>query len=137
VHPNIAEHYRAKVIRLAETLAEPESNGEAREDIRSIIGEVVITPGEKRGENHATLRGELMAILDFAAGRRISPKPEVITNALAGPRNHFCYNSPPSGLASGTGLSFWNWRRRAVALLQATVRATISVAMTRPALFAR
>jgi hypothetical protein len=31
VHPNIAEHYRAKVIRLAETLAEPESNGEARE----------------------------------------------------------------------------------------------------------
>jgi hypothetical protein len=32
VHPNIAEHYRAKVIRLAETLAEPESNGEARED---------------------------------------------------------------------------------------------------------
>jgi len=25
IHPNIAEHYRAKVIRLAETLAEPES----------------------------------------------------------------------------------------------------------------
>ena len=86
VHPNIAEHYRAKVIRLAETLAEPESNGEARDDIRSLIGEVVITPGEKRGESHATLRGKLMAILDLAAGRR-SPKPEVITNALAGPRN--------------------------------------------------
>lgn len=31
IHPNIAEHYRAKVLRLAETLAEPESNGEARE----------------------------------------------------------------------------------------------------------
>jgi hypothetical protein len=85
VHPNIAEHYRAKVIRLAETLAEPESNGEARDDIRSLIGEVVVTPGEKRGESHATLRGELMAILDLAAGRR-SPKLEVITNALAGPR---------------------------------------------------
>lgn len=27
MHPNIAEHYRAKVIRLAETLAEPGSNG--------------------------------------------------------------------------------------------------------------
>lgn len=27
VHPNIAEHYRTKVIRLAKTLAEPESNG--------------------------------------------------------------------------------------------------------------
>jgi site-specific DNA recombinase len=74
VHPNIAEHYRAKVIRLAETLAEPESNGEAREDIRSLIGEVVITPGKNRGESHATLRGELMAILDLAAGRRRSPR---------------------------------------------------------------
>ncbi len=47
IHPNIAEHYRAKVIGLAETLIEPESNGEAREDIRSLVGEVVITPGEK------------------------------------------------------------------------------------------
>jgi len=47
---------------------------------------VVITPGEKRGESHATLRGELMAILDLAAGRRISPKTEVVTNALAGHR---------------------------------------------------
>jgi hypothetical protein len=67
VHPNIAEHYRAKVIRLAETLAEPEANVETREDIRSLIGEVVMTPGEKRGESHAVLRGELMAILHLAA----------------------------------------------------------------------
>ena len=29
--------------------------------------------------------GELMAILDLAAGRRRSPRPEVITNALAVP----------------------------------------------------
>ena len=34
VHPNIAEHYRAKVIRLTETLAEPESNGPARTSAR-------------------------------------------------------------------------------------------------------
>ncbi len=88
VHPNMAELYRAKVTCLADTLSEPESNGEAREDIRSLIGEVVLTPGEKRGESHAILRGELIAILDLAAGRRRSPRPEVITNALAGPRNH-------------------------------------------------
>ena len=56
------------------------------QDARSLIGEVVITPGEKRGENHATLRGELMAVLDLAAGRRRLPRPEVITNALACPR---------------------------------------------------
>jgi site-specific DNA recombinase len=79
------------VIRLAETLAEPESNGEAREDIRSLVGEVVITPGEKRGESHAILRGELVAILDLAAGRRRSPSQEVITNALARPRNQIRY----------------------------------------------
>jgi hypothetical protein len=85
VHPNIAEHYRAKVIRLAETLAEPEANVETREDIRSLIGEVVMTPGEKRGESHAVLRGELMAILHLAAGRRRTPRPEVITKELAGP----------------------------------------------------
>jgi hypothetical protein len=40
VHPNIAEHYRAKVIGRAETLAEPESNGEAREDIRALVEDV-------------------------------------------------------------------------------------------------
>ncbi len=77
VHPNMAEHYRTKVIRLAETLTEPESNGEAREDIRSLVGGLVITPGDKRGESHAILRGELMAILDLAAGRRRSAKPEL------------------------------------------------------------
>ena len=77
VHPNVAELYRAKVTRLAETLADPESNGEACEDIRSLVGEVVLTPGEKRGQIHAILRGELMAILDLAEGRRRSPRPEV------------------------------------------------------------
>ena len=41
VHPNVAELYRAKITRLAETLADPESNGEARDDIRSLVGEVV------------------------------------------------------------------------------------------------
>jgi len=112
VHPNIAEHYRAKVIRLAETLAEPESNGEAREDIRSLIGEVVITLGEKRGESHATLRGELMAILDLAAGRRRSPRPEVITNALACPRNQPQCKTP--ALAAG-GFRFGGTRQAASA----------------------
>jgi site-specific DNA recombinase len=94
VHPNIAELYRAKVIRLVETLTDPESNGEAREDIRSLVGEVVLTPGEKRGQINAILRGELMAILDLAAGRRRSPRPEVITTALAGPRNHLNLRCP-------------------------------------------
>ena len=88
IHPNIAELYRAKVMRLAETLTEPDANDSAREDIRSLVGEVVLTPGEKRGEINAILRGELMAILDLATGRERPPRTEVITNGLAGPRNH-------------------------------------------------
>ena len=39
VHPKYNRPYRAKVIRLAESLAEPKSNGEAREDIRSLVGD--------------------------------------------------------------------------------------------------
>ena len=100
VHPNIAEHYRAKVIRLTETLAEPESNGEAREDIRSLIGEVVRTPGDKWGESHAILRGELMAILELAGGRRRLQRPEVITNVLAPPRNYRYRHSRSRGCGS-------------------------------------
>lgn len=53
VHPNVAEVYRTKVVRLAETLAEPNSNGKAREDTRSLVGEVVITPGEQHGSTQS------------------------------------------------------------------------------------
>ncbi len=85
VHPNIAELYRAKVMRLADTLNEPGSSHEAREDIRSLVGEVVLTPGEKRGEVYAVLRGDLLGILDVAGGYR-RPGPAVMTKADAGPR---------------------------------------------------
>jgi site-specific DNA recombinase len=87
IHPNIAELYRAKVVRLTETLAEPGANSEVREDIRSLVGEVAVMPGEKRGESRAILRGELMGILDRVSGRRRSPRPEVITKVVACPRN--------------------------------------------------
>lgn len=88
VHPNVAELYRAKVIRLSETLASGGASGDAREDIRSLVGEVVVTPGERRGETNAKLRGELIGILDFVSGHRRSLRPEVITKGAAGPRNH-------------------------------------------------
>jgi len=86
VHPNVAEIYRRKVRELTETLAHPETRDEAAEAIRSLVGQVVLTPGEGRGVVKARLSGELMAILDFAAGRRPPPRPEVITTAVAGPR---------------------------------------------------
>jgi site-specific DNA recombinase len=66
VHPNITNLYRLRVERFAETLDDPDGGRQAAEALRSLIGEVVLTPGDKRGEVHAELRGELMGILDFA-----------------------------------------------------------------------
>lgn len=87
IHPNIAEVYRAKVARLTTALADPELRAEAADAIRSLVGEVVLTPGDKRGEINAVLRGELMAILGFVAERRGPSRSEVITKAVASPRN--------------------------------------------------
>ena len=87
VNPNIAEIYRRKVERLTDALADPQTNLEAATAIRSLIGDIVLTPGAKRGEVHATLRGELMSILNFAAGRNATgtTATRVITNAVARP----------------------------------------------------
>jgi len=87
VHPNIAELYRAQVLRLTEALNSPETHAEAAEDIRSLVGEVVIRPGEKRGAFIAVLRGELMGILDLVGEKEGPLGPEVITGAAACPRN--------------------------------------------------
>ena len=100
VNPNIAEVYRRKVARLAETLTDPQTNQEASMAIRSLIGDIVLMPGTKRGEVHATLRGELMNILDFASGRNTpgTSMSRVITTAVASPcnqrRSHWTSSTP-------------------------------------------
>jgi site-specific DNA recombinase len=90
VNPNIAEIYRHKVQQLGVALNDPKTSQEATSAIRSLIGEIVLKPGDKRGEVHATLRGELMSILDFAAGRneKRTNVPGVITAVASSPRNH-------------------------------------------------
>jgi len=65
VHPGIADIYRRRVAHLTETLDDPETRLEAAAALRSIVGKIILVPGEKRGEVLATLRGELMDILDF------------------------------------------------------------------------
>ena len=87
MHPNIAEIYRAKVMRLTEALADPQLQTEAAEDIRSLVGEVVLTPGDKRGDMRAMLCGELVGILDMVTETRRHRRPDVITKRLACPRN--------------------------------------------------
>ena len=89
VNPNVAEVYRRNVIGLATALKDPDSGRKAAAMIRSLIGEVVMTPGAKRGEIKAILRGELLAILNIVADKvEISPiASRVITNTAASPRN--------------------------------------------------
>ena len=57
-----AERLR-KVARLAEALNRPEDRHEATSAIRGLIERIVITPGDKWGEVHATFCGDLGTIL--------------------------------------------------------------------------
>jgi hypothetical protein len=76
-----------------EVLDDPDGGETAAEAIRSLIGDVVLRSGPKRGQGEAELRGELMGILDLAESQQNQRIGKVRTNAVAGPRNHFCHNS--------------------------------------------
>jgi site-specific DNA recombinase len=87
IHPNMADAYRRKVERLVETLDHPEIRHEATSALRSIIARIVLAPGEKRGQLHASLHGELTAILDFANDNGHSaPAPLVLSQVASGSR---------------------------------------------------
>jgi hypothetical protein len=90
VHPNIADNYRRWVERFAEALQDPDGGRQAAEALRSLIGEIVLMPGKKRGQVHATLRGELMCILGLANARERGDSDALFMPAVAAsPRNHF------------------------------------------------
>lgn len=57
VHPGIAEIYKREMERFTQALEDPETRLDAADAIRSLIQRVVLHPGEKRGEIHATLHG--------------------------------------------------------------------------------
>ena len=63
--PSMAELYRRKVERLAETLNETEDRADAAEAIRALVEKITLTPGAKRGAIEATLHGDLATILDW------------------------------------------------------------------------
>ena len=66
IHPNVAAAYRRKVERLAEALKRPDERAEAADAIRGLIERIVLTPGEKWGEVHATLHGDLATIVEWS-----------------------------------------------------------------------
>lgn len=69
VHPGLAEIYKCKVARLTVTLADFETGLDASSDIRSLAGEIVLYPGDE----HTTLHGSLMGIIDLVND---TPHPE-------------------------------------------------------------
>ncbi|NKW82587.1 recombinase family protein [Ochrobactrum pecoris] len=87
IHPNVANLYRLRVERLTEALSDPDGGRQAAEALRSLIGEIVLTPGGKRGEVHAELRGELFGILDFARAEEIQRPAGFMPAVEACPRN--------------------------------------------------
>ncbi len=87
VNPNVAELYRCKVTNLADALSGPNPLPEISAQIRSLVGEIVLTPGPERGHLNALLRGELLGILAVARTQcEVAPLPSpAITKAAAGP----------------------------------------------------
>ena len=81
VHPGIAEIYKRKVARLTETLNDPATRLDASSDIRSLVGRIVLHPGDKRGEVHATLHGSRMGILEFVNDNPHPDTSRVITSS--------------------------------------------------------
>lgn len=110
IHPNIANIYRLRVERFTEALHDPEGGRQAAEALRSLIGEITLTPGTKRGEVHATLRGELFGIFEFVKGEESQRLDEVMSTVNACPRNQPSLRSrraPSRGF-----LRFWDSQSR-------------------------
>ena len=66
LHPNMAEHYRAQVARLAEILSAEENRAEAAELIRSLVDRIELTPNAD-GKLDIDLFGDLAGILSLAS----------------------------------------------------------------------
>jgi len=90
IHPNVGGIYRRKVERLAEALQHPKERDEAAEAIRALIDRITLTPGAKRGEIAAILRGDLGTILEWVAQKQNTPgafASGVLVSVVAGSRN--------------------------------------------------
>ena len=87
IHPNISNIYRQNVVRFTEALDDPDGGREAAQALRSLIGQIVLTPGKNRGEVHAELRGELMGILEFSKPKQNQTVSRSMSAVAARPRN--------------------------------------------------
>jgi len=87
MHPNLPDLYARKVERLQEALnSDTDTRHEAVTILRSLIDKIVLHAGEKRGELHIELHGELAAILRFGHREQTGDQgpPVVRTVVVAG-----------------------------------------------------
>jgi site-specific DNA recombinase len=68
LHPNLAQVYRQKVSDLENALDDPRISAAAVEALRSLIDVIAVYPGDKRGEVHLELRGDLAAFVRLSSG---------------------------------------------------------------------
>ena len=77
IHPNIAGIYRRKVARLSEALRKPEERNTAASAIRGLVERIVLTPGPKWADLHATLHGDLGTILEWTGNGAEKEKTDI------------------------------------------------------------
>ncbi|MDQ7264204.1 recombinase family protein, partial [Paracoccus sp. PS-1] len=78
LHPNMAALYAQRIAELSESLRHEDSRAQAAEILRSLVDQVTLVPEE--GELAIVLRGDLGAILRFAAGKK---DPDFLSEAEA------------------------------------------------------
>ncbi|MEO0722698.1 MAG: zinc ribbon domain-containing protein [Pseudomonadota bacterium] len=78
LHPNMARMYQDRIAKLCENLQSEEDRGAAVDVLRSLVDEISLVP--ENGELSVVLRGDLGAILRFAAGKQ---NPDFLSEAEA------------------------------------------------------
>nr|WP_244295001.1 zinc ribbon domain-containing protein [Paracoccus versutus] len=78
LHPNMAALYAQRIGELSENLQHEDSRAQAAEILRSLVDQVTLVP--EGGELAIVLRGDLGAILRFAAGKK---NPDFLSEAEA------------------------------------------------------
>ncbi|WP_112308630.1 recombinase family protein [Pseudogemmobacter bohemicus] len=93
MHPNMASLYAQRIGQLYEHLQDEDGRTQAAETFRSLVDQVTLVPDN--GELAIVLRGDLGAILRFAAGRK---NPDFLSEAQA-----LDNLLSPGSLVAGTG----------------------------------
>lgn len=109
LHPSMAEEYRKRVDGLFTALQDEQTRLEASEDVRSLVGRIVVGPGED-DEADLWLEGDLAGILTLASGKKTPVHPEdeqMLTTMASGTDNRRERRNEESGPDGAASPVFW------------------------------